>query len=93
MLYFPFPLLARCCQIFDNKQPSYPRLGKNEGDLERVLVKDGAYYCYCAYVLRISRYSDFVWVVQSRDICARFNTMQRKQNLASAFGIQKENWG
>ena len=25
--------------------------------------KDGAYYCYCAYVLRISRYSDFLWVV------------------------------
>ena len=24
---------------------------------------DGAYYCYCAYVLRISRYSDFLWVV------------------------------
>ena len=24
------------------------------------LVKDGAYYCYCAYVLRISRYSDFL---------------------------------
>ena len=23
--------------------------------------KDGAYYCYCAYVLRISRYSDFLW--------------------------------
>ena len=23
-------------------------------------VKDGAYYCYCAYVLRISRYSDFL---------------------------------
>ena len=22
-----------------------------------------------------------------------FKTMQRKQNLASAFGIQKENWG
>ena len=21
--------------------------------------KDGAYYCYCAYVLRISRHSDF----------------------------------
>ena len=27
------------------------------------LVKDGAYYCYCAYVLRISRYSGFLWVV------------------------------
>ena len=23
-------------------------------------LKDGAYYCYCAYVLRISRYSDFL---------------------------------
>ena len=22
--------------------------------------KDGAYYCYCAYVLRISRYWDFL---------------------------------
>ena len=25
--------------------------------------KDGAYYCYCAYVLCISRYSGFLWVV------------------------------
>ena len=25
--------------------------------------KDGAYYCYCAYVLRISRYSDFLSVM------------------------------
>ena len=24
------------------------------------VFKDGAYYCYCAYVLRISRYSDFL---------------------------------
>ena len=24
-------------------------------------LKDGTYYCYCAYVLRISRYSDFLW--------------------------------
>ena len=30
--------------------------------LKRVapVFKDGAYYCYCAYVLRISRYSDFL---------------------------------
>ena len=27
--------------------------------------KDGAYYCYCAYVLRISRYSDFPSVMLS----------------------------
>ena len=25
--------------------------------------KDGAYYCYCAYVLLISWYSGFLWVV------------------------------
>ena len=26
-------------------------------------IKDGAYSCYCAYVLRIARYSGFLWVV------------------------------
>ena len=30
------------------------------GDSTRIALKDGAYYCYCAYVLRISRYSDFL---------------------------------
>ena len=28
-----------------------------------LVFKDGAYYCYCAYVLRISRYSCFLSVV------------------------------
>ena len=28
-----------------------------------LLLKDGAYYRYCAYVLRISRYSDFLSVM------------------------------
>ena len=28
-----------------------------------------------------------------RDIFAWSETMRRKQNLASALGIQKENWG
>ena len=27
------------------------------------ILKDGAYYCYCAYVLRISRYSGFLSVM------------------------------
>ena len=27
---------------------------------ETASLKDGDYYCYCAYVLRISRYSDFL---------------------------------
>ena len=34
-----------------------------EGIFISILLKDGAYYCYCAYVLRISRYSGFLWVV------------------------------
>ena len=25
-------------------------------------IKDGDYFCYCAYVLRILRYSGFLWV-------------------------------
>ena len=36
-----------------------------------------------------------LWVVpmiQAGDIFARFIAMRRKQNLASAFGIQEENW-
>ena len=31
-----------------------------KGYVFMILFKDGAYYCYCAYVLRISRYSDFL---------------------------------
>ena len=48
------------------------------------LLKDGAYIWYCAYVLRMSRYLGFLWVVPT-------NT-GRKQTLASALGIPKENW-
>ena len=33
---------------------------KNLFTVVRGDLKDGAYYCYCAYVLRISRYSDFL---------------------------------
>ena len=29
------------------------------------IFKDGAYYCYRAYVLRIGRYADFLWVVST----------------------------
>ena len=33
--------------------------------MKPLLIKDGAYFCYCAYDLRISRYSGFLWVVPS----------------------------
>ena len=29
-------------------------------------LKDGAYYCYCAYVLRISTHSDFLSVMLTK---------------------------
>ena len=34
---------------------------RNKG--RKALIKDGAYFCYCAYILHISRYSGFLWVV------------------------------
>ena len=38
---------------------------ENLGELAAYLlyIKDGAYFCYCAYVLRVSRYPGFLWVV------------------------------
>ena len=43
-------------------------------------LKGGAYYCYCAYVLRISRYSSFPIgdAFKYSDIFARFKTIRRK---------------
>ena len=57
-------------------------------------LKDSAYFCYCAYILRISRYSGFLWEVPSNTgiflrglkLCGVL-----KQNLPSALRIQKEN--
>ena len=48
---------------------------------EGKLFNDGAYFCYCAYVMRISRYSGFLWVVPT-------NT----GIFLRALGV-KENWG
>ena len=35
------------------------QMASGDGDMLNAL-EDGAYYCYCAYVLRIPRYSDFL---------------------------------
>ena len=40
-----------------------PFLGHYDQIPPEDVVKDGAYYCYCAHVLRISRYSDFLSVM------------------------------
>ena len=47
-------------------------------------LKDGAYFCYCAYVLRISRYSDFLLVIpittrtflRGLELCGESRTLQ-----------------
>ena len=46
--------------------------------------KDGAYLCYCVYVLRILRYSNFLWVtliktgifLRSSRLCGESRTKQ-----------------
>ena len=37
--------------------------GRESAKRQFGFIKDGAYYCYCAYVLRISRHSGFLWVM------------------------------
>ena len=60
-----------------------------------LLLKGGAYYCYCAYVLRISRYSGFPIgdAFKYSDIFARFKTIRRKYIFVSTIGILTENMG
>ena len=51
--------VSRCVK----RKSSWKSVQKNAHDrvcYVSVTFKDGAYYCYCAYVLRISRYSDFL---------------------------------
>ena len=50
-------LLSGCCRSFVG---SFMLLSKNAQFPTFWRLKDGTYYCYCAYVLRISRYSDFL---------------------------------
>ena len=54
------------------------------------------YYCYCAYVLRITRYSCFLLVMLTNTgIFLRGLKLCRESRsiLVSIIGIQKENWG
>ena len=59
-----------------------------------MLFKDCAYFCYCEYIqsvhLKILGFP-MGGAYLYTDIFAPFKTMRRKQNLASALGIQKEN--
>ena len=55
-----------CCLILSLQIKS------QSATIQMTAIKDGAYFCYCAYVLRISRYSGLLWVVptNTRIFCA-----------------------
>ena len=57
-VHFRFPSLARLVL----ERPNIIRTSRNCRVIV-FLLKDGACYCYCAYVLRISRYSGFLSVM------------------------------
>ena len=48
--------LARIDPIYKEEEEAFKVIVLQQ----MTIVKDGAYYCYCAYVLPISRYSDFL---------------------------------
>ena len=56
--------LAKAKRILNNKAWGLPKKGRRCSTFN-LTIKDGAYYCYCAYmyVLRIFRYSDFLSVM------------------------------
>ena len=52
-------------------------------------LKDVAFLCYCAYVLRISRYSGFLWVVPSnKEIFLRGLKLCGETSNKASFWIQ-----
>ena len=55
---FSFGIFNNTCENL--LLPHFHEPRKNTFELVGDVLKDGAYYCYCAYVLRISRYSDFL---------------------------------
>ena len=58
--------------------------------------KDGAYYCYCAYVLRVSRYSDFLSVMLTDTVIiifAQFKTIRRNYILVKVLLVSKKKIG
>ena len=48
--------LARIDPIYKEEEEAFKVIVVQQ----MTVVKDAVYYCYCAYVLRISRYSDFL---------------------------------
>ena len=69
-----------CCTLYNEFYLSYDIFSYDRYNDIETRLKDGAYYCYCAYVLRISRYSDFLSLLLTNIgiFFARFKTIRRK---------------
>ena len=52
-----------------------------------VVIKDGAYFCYCAYVVRISRYSGFLSVILTNTVI-----FLRDLKLSGESNLSKYSW-
>ena len=57
--------------------------------------KDGAYFCYCTYLLRISRYSGFLWVVPTNTgiFLRGLLNYAEKAELSKCFQYPERNFG
>ena len=59
-----------------------------------MLLKDGAYYYFCAYVLRISRYSGFLWVVPTNTgMFLRGLKLYREKRNQQMLLVSRKKWG
>ena len=87
-------------ELFKQKNSRYSL--RNSG-FDILTFKDGAYYCYCAYVLRISRYSGFLLVVltntgmflRSFELCGESGTQQvllvSKKKIGGSHAFSRDN--
>ena len=74
---------------------SLTSLARQSSDSLSLSIKDGAYFCYCAYVLRISRYSGFLWVVPTNTgIFLRGLKLCGESRTEQVLGVSKKKfWG
>ena len=53
-------------EIDPSNEEAFPGITAMKVELQVMYkIKDGAYFCYCAYVLHISRHLCFLWVVHT----------------------------
>ena len=49
--------------LAQKKESLFEAAKSGDSDVNEIRLKDGGYYCYCAYILRTSRYSGFLSVM------------------------------